>query len=93
MSSLRPGTRVRILAGSEYPQGATGTIAEGMKIRPAPGAPPLAEWQDGARTVDTTRGPRTYYFVSFDTPQDDGSGDGPYKAGEVEESHLAPIAE
>ena len=30
----------------------------------------------------------TSYYVIFDTPTDDGSGDGPYLGGEIEESSI-----
>jgi hypothetical protein len=31
------------------------------------------------------------YYVDFDEPQDDGSGDGPYNGAEIEEVFLQPI--
>jgi hypothetical protein len=91
MNSFLPGTRVRILAGSEWPEGATGRVAGTTSIRPEPDAPPIAEWRQGARVVPTLHGHGTYYLVEFDSPQDDGSGDGPYTAGEVEEALLSTI--
>lgn len=53
----------------------------------------VVDWPDGVRVVPTTDGPERYYFVMFDSPQDDGSGDGPYLGGEIAESDLEVIAE
>lgn len=93
MRRFSPGTRVRILAGCEFPEGATGSIADNTEFFAEPGIHPHIEWLEGCRSVATRQGLRTYYMVKFDTPLDDGSGDGPYTAGEIAESHLALFAE
>jgi len=38
--------------------------------------------------VKGVAGPIIFYFVRFDSPQDDGSGDGPYKVSEIDECYL-----
>ena len=90
MSAHPPKTRVRIRPGSHWPAGATGVVSGDLEI-PLPAE--VVHWPDGARVVPTTHGPERYYFVWFDSPQDDGSGDGPYRGGEIAESELEVIAE
>jgi hypothetical protein len=38
--------------------------------------------------MNTPKGQKVFYFVEFDEPQDDGSGDGPYRASEIEAGNL-----
>lgn len=72
-----------------FPDGITGTIRmpppflyEARK----PGA-----W-DGCRlTLKSQRGWHVFYFVEFDEPHDDGSGDGPYRGCELLIENLEPF--
>lgn len=78
--------RVRLAGHWEFPDGTIGTISE-----PDPFIVELSgpgEWQ-GHRRIHAGRDRMlTTYFVRFDTPTDDGSGDGPYSAGEIEEESM-----
>jgi len=56
---------------------------EAVKALAKPG-----EWKGHRRTVQALKGLILFYFVQFDEPIDDGSGDGPYFAAEIDESSL-----
>jgi hypothetical protein len=84
--TLQRGERVQILGHWNWPQSCTGRIS----------APPelpddLAggvRWLGCRRVVQGRKGPIEFYWVSFDEPQMDGDGDGPYLGGEVETEYL-----
>jgi hypothetical protein len=89
MHKFKVGDRVRIIGHWEFPDGVVGTISP-----PEPAQQELAtpgEWQGHRRTTPGRKGPIEFYFVRFDRPTDDGSGDGPYVAGEIESECLEPI--
>ncbi len=49
-------------------------------------------WEDDySKKVKTTAGDKLFYWVVFDSPQVDASGDGPYKEAEIELQFLEPI--
>ena len=73
------GDRVCIARAYHWAQDARGTIDE-----PPEEVAALAEgWRDGVRMVETTSGLRPFYWVTFDEPQRDADGDGPYGGAEV----------
>ena len=85
---LQLGDRVRINGDWEWPDGATGIVE-----KPDPVMVELCsnEWQ-GIRRVSKARTQTIItYFIKFDEPQDDGSGDGPYAGGEIDEANLELI--
>jgi hypothetical protein len=43
--------------------------------------------------VSTRQGPERTYWITFDEPQFDADGDGPYVSSQVEESYLEPAPE
>ncbi|MFB3813183.1 MAG: hypothetical protein ACE14L_03655 [Terriglobales bacterium] len=45
------------------------------------------------RTVRTNDGHRVYYFVAFDYPQTDATGDGPFIGAEIESRYLELLSE
>ena len=49
---------------------------------------------DGAiwRPVETTTGPRRFYWIAFDEPQLDADGDGPYMTAEVLDRYVERVA-
>jgi len=88
------GTRVSIVGHGGWPDGSTGTI------RPFPGF--VREHLIGhggvrrdfleAGLVRITRGRRGKIYsqwVAFDSPLDDGSGDGPYEMAEIDVTCLS----
>ena len=83
---LQRDDRVRILAHWNWPQPCTGRIAEPPKV---PGdLEGGVHWVGCRRIVRGRKGPIEFYWVSFDEPQMDGDGDGPYRAGEIETEYL-----
>jgi len=78
---LKVGDRVVLRGSLEFPDGTTGTVS----IPPEAGAV-IAEpwkWEGHRRIVEDRKGPILFYWVEFDEPADDGSGDGPYFAAEI----------
>lgn len=74
------GDRVRVSDDFFWAKGATGTVS----------APPDAvtslsgAWDHGLTRQETSAlGTHTVYWVSFDEPQFDADGDGPYNGGQV----------
>lgn len=86
---LEKGDRVQVLAHWNWPQACTGRIAAPPEI---PGdLEGGGHWQGCRRVVRGCKGPIEFYWVSFDKPQRDGDGDGPYFGGEVETEYLRPL--
>lgn len=92
-ATFRPGDRVRIVGHYGFADGVVGTISGTLRMVPDPASPPAVEWIDGCRTVQSRRGPIRMYFVEFDCPHDDGSGDGPYRGSEIAEHYLVALVE
>jgi hypothetical protein len=93
-----PGVRVRIDGHWEWPDGTTGII------RPSPGVVrELCEETPNSdadfiaaglvRKVKARHGHIYCQWVQFDVPTDDGSGDGPYTGGEVDNGCLTALAD
>jgi len=87
------GDRVHVVAHWNWGHPCTGQIAD-----PPEGVADATEddaeaWRDCRRTVRGLKGPIEFYWVVFDQPQQDGDGDGPYLAGEVESEYLRLIAQ
>lgn len=81
------GTRVTIHGHSEWPEGTAGTIAAWPgAVRELIEEPRDGDFDDGSATLER-RGQRNYW-VRFDVPTDDGSGDGPYGGAEVDARYL-----
>lgn len=80
------GSRVVINGHFEWPDGTQGTIASFptavRSLRSDGGDEAGTDWL--YHTFNTTKGPLNAQWVEFDEPTDDGSGDGPYRAGEVD---------
>src|SRR5260370_42227675 len=78
--NFSPNDRVRVSTEHHWARGASATIC----------APPLSVvsvaegWTGLTRTVESLRGPLTFYWVQFDEPQRDADGDGPYIEAEIE---------
>jgi hypothetical protein len=86
---LNIGDRVVIKGHWEFADGIVGTI-----VLPPDAILDLTgdgEWQGHKRRLETGKGTMISYFVEFDEPQDDGSGDGPYQAAEIDEDSLMPL--
>ena len=77
-----PGDRVRISAKSHWAQGALGTIIEPPEF-PQQLCEDCYPWDGWHRIVQGRNGPIEFFFVSFDKPQIDADGDGPYPGGEI----------
>lgn len=84
---LEAGDRVRVLAHWNWPFDCTGRVEEPPKSAPLVGEGG-GTWQGCRRVVQGRKGPIESFWVTFDEPQRDGDGDGPYRAGEVESEFL-----
>ncbi len=84
------GDRVRVSESYSWAAGALGRVAE-----PPEAAREIAgdsePWDDWWRVVQGRRGPIVFYWVEFDEPHDDGSGDGPYVAAAIEAEMLVKV--
>jgi hypothetical protein len=79
------GDRVVVSPNYHWAKGAKGTIA-----RPPGAVANLAgDWKGHYRVVQTLHGPATFFWISFDTPQRDADGDGPYDGGEIDAKYDA----
>jgi hypothetical protein len=86
MHHFQTGDRVELQGHPEFADGIVGTLT----------IPPDAiyqlcpphEWDGCRRTFRCTTGRFVSYFVRFDEPHDDGSGDGPYGGAEIEAEYL-----
>jgi hypothetical protein len=91
MRFFQPGERVILNGHWEFEDGIVGTV-----VMPDDAAIELSEpgeWQGCRRIHPGRRGPITSYLVKFDEPQDDGSGDGPYWAAEIDAEGLTSLVE
>jgi hypothetical protein len=82
------GDRVRIIGHEGWPDGATGTIAEFPAVvidacSQPPGSPVDFDAAGIVRRIKTSDRAKSSQWVEFDTPTDDGSGDGPYRQAEI----------
>jgi hypothetical protein len=89
MSRFDVGDRVLIRGHWEFPDGTTGTVSAPEPFLLELSGP--GEWVGHVRTFRGAKGPVTTYYVRFDHPTDDGSGDGPYSGGEIEAECLVPL--
>lgn len=78
--------RVKIRGHWEFPDGTTGTISAPPEFMVSLSEPD--EWHGHRRIHPCRNGMTTSYYVVFDTPTDDGSGDGPYLGGEIDEASM-----
>ena len=80
------GSRVRISTEYHWAKGATATVASSpFVVQNLTG-----ESAGSSRVVESLHGPLLFYWVVFDVPQDDGSGDGPYAQAEIDSRYLSP---
>jgi hypothetical protein len=82
MHNFEIGDCVCVVGHWEFPDDTSGIV-----VVPEPfqlGLAEPGEWRGHRRTVASRIGPRVFYFVRFDRPTDDGSGDGPYLGAEIE---------
>ena len=76
------GDRVRVAESYSWAKGAVGTV----ELPPEAVRALVEEYHpyDGCtRTVPTLHGPEEQVWVSFDEPQIDADGDGPYRGAEI----------
>lgn len=71
-----PGDRVKVSDQYHWAKGQVGTVKKHI------GCP---------RSVESTSGMLEFYFVTFDTPQIDADGDGPYDGGEIDARYLVLV--
>jgi hypothetical protein len=82
-----PGDRVQVVEEGFWANGATGTVAP-----PPVAIVSLADgWHGHVRTVQTTDGPRPFYWVALDEARRDADGDGPYHEAEIAERSLRSL--
>jgi hypothetical protein len=88
-SRFKVGDRVRISHDHHWAQGAFATIS----LPPSPVAELSNKepWHGCWRHVKGVQGVLTFYWVWFDEEHDDGSGDEPYAAAEIEVSFLETV--
>lgn len=77
-AELPVGTRVRVLSDPEFGPG------------PWP-AQPTGRISGSPTAVDTVSGPMLTYWVTFDEPQRDADGDGPYSSSQILSKYLQII--
>ena len=83
------GDRVKIADDFFWAKGATGTISTPPGEIVALSGP----WVGGLTQDEVSAlGTNTVYWVSFDEPQRDADGDGPYRAGQIWESALTLVS-
>jgi len=84
------GQRVRIKEGAWEFAGVTGTIEP-----PPSGVLGLdrGRWIGPHKLEKRRQGAVLLYWVTFDEPTDDGSGDGPYLGAGIAEEDLEPLTE
>jgi len=91
MSRFETGDRVELAGHWEFEDGIIGTLT------PPPNAIielcPPDEWEGCRRTFHSQKGRKVSYYVQFDEPHDDGSGDGPYQGAEIDADCLRPLKE
>ena len=80
------GTRVILDGHWEFSDGTIGRIATPPEF--VIGLANAGEWVGHVRTHSGKNGKIDSYFVTFDSPTDDGSGDGPYTGGEIDHDSL-----
>ena len=88
---LHTGDRVILSGHWGFEVGIVGTVAN----------PPEAivelsgegEWTGCRRVSPGRNGPMTTYYIMFDEPHNDGSGDGPYAGAEIDEVSLKRLHE
>lgn len=77
------GDRVRISTTYHWARGASGTIT-----LPPDAVVALVQdrgpWQGLTRDVKGVQGTLRFHWVTFDEPQRDADGDGPYRGGEID---------
>ena len=78
--------RVILKGHPEFPDGTLGTIAWPMRFLISHAKP--GEWEGHRRTIQGRTRLIVFYYVEFDQPTDDGSGDGPYRGAEIDEEYL-----
>jgi len=83
--AFKIGDRVRISPTHHWAQGMTGIIA-------VPGTPASAFAEDWPKAVQARRELLYFYFVTFDRPQIDADGDGPYSGGEIDIRYLELVS-
>ena len=81
MNRLDAGDRVVISGHPDFEDGITGTV----ELPPSVIVElcPPGEWSGCRRAAPASDGPLISYYVRFDEPHDDGSGDGPYRGAEI----------
>jgi hypothetical protein len=86
---FQPGARVVLVGHWEFEDGIVGTVANppDMMVELAG----KGEWSGCRRVFTSTKGSVVSYYVVFDEPHDDGSGDGPYSGAEIDEGSLKPL--
>ncbi len=89
MPSFEVGDRVRIVHHWEFEDGIIGTVAEPKPFQLELAEP--GEWQAHRRLVRGRKSLIVIFFIRFDRPVDDGSGDGPYAGAEIEADCLEPL--
>lgn len=81
------GDRVLVIGHRGFPDGITGTICMPYPWQSEGGR----DW-DGCRLIlESEWRVLLFYFVEFDEPHDDGSGDGPYRSSEIMADYLRRI--
>lgn len=82
---MREGQRVSVLRSYHWAKGASGAL----KSAPDAVREDDENWPNAySRNVPTADGAKLFYWVSFDSPQLDAEGDGPYGEGEIDASFL-----
>ena len=77
--------RVRISPDYHWAKNVVGTICD----PPESVVRLTSDWKGCRRAVESKRGPLTFYWVEFDSPQFDADQDGPYAAGEIDSRFLS----
>ncbi len=85
-SDLQVGARVRIRRDATHGPGPWPAEPFGV-VGEHPDSAPGQIW----RPVETTSGPKRFYWVVFDDPQFDGDGDGPYQIAEVLDMYIERV--
>jgi len=91
MTDPKLGDRVHVKGHWNWPEDCAGVVSTPpVMVQGLAGQHP---WRGHIRAVPGRLGLISFVWVTFDEPQRDGDGDGPYRGGEVELQYVTRVGE